>query len=722
VKHALFAIALLAACGARPPTPIELAYSPEEPGYVRGIAFSVQHRETDGRLAAGLFVRERESPAALRAVAGLVVEARTGVHARATPDGLSLTTSDGTDLHGTIATLARAISVRDATAAEVETALGHLRARRAGRAHDDRGLAQRLAVQALGGIDADSLGSADDDAAITSSAVSTWLATHLGVERSMLVVIGDVSVESACDAVDRGFEHAPHVAELTASTPSWQHGSARVASGDHPIAAAATTARTLDEASRVAAWVPRLVPGASATAFPIRGHAIVVATHVGDEHALEALAASLHHAHRLDEEAPSVVALAADDEVLAVGDGWLADVGETTTDPIGLALVRADDGDAAPHEDASLDALVPDDRAHARGDDDRRGADTLASGVHVRVARTDGDEVAVALSFGVGAAHDPAREHGRTALIAAVVARSCEPDADATWVEADSFGVIVRGDRATLERTVLRAIDCVRRARLEIEHTEGVRAAAVAGLDGRSRMRAWAASVLAPGTPGLVAPLGNAAGLAAATELDDALEDAIDARRITLAIAADAAPSRLLDIADALAASLDAGDARLSDVTLSGPSTTDAFASAIDIDVPLALVALRADGTSSVGARFVAASLARGLAARGLVARDAWGGSAMDTSFAMVLVSGDEDRLDALGTTARSVLASITAPGSLATDQTAAAREHALTLADPAAMARDLATDATTPADPTTVARALLAATPHLVMIRPRAR
>lgn len=721
-SHLLVLAGLAAACGARPPPPPTLPPTGPVESRVGSVRVISAHRATDGALAAGLFLRTREGSAALRAAAALVIEARgEGAWiARASPDGLSIrATADASTLDATLGSLSRALEVRDPSADEVERALGHVRGRRATRAGDERALATRLAVEALGGGSLDPFGDATEDGDVTSSAVGAWLASVLGEERMLVAVVGDVEDATLRAAIARAFDHAPHVAAEPDQSPAWEHGAARVAIGEHPLAAVASSAASLEEAGRLADWIERLVPEARATSFPLRGRALVSATLAGDENALRRLAAAVDHARMLDDEATTPPTRDAEAELLATGDAWLARPRDAASRDVGLALIRTSDGDAAPTTDPTLDALAQQAEITPTQLDAREGEATLENGMHLRVARTEGDAVAVALAWSAGASLDPPREHGRTQLLAAVLARSCEPDADVRWVDDASFGIVIRGEQRTLERTALRAIDCARHAVTEVEHTEGVRAAAIGELDLSARLRAWAADVLAPGAPGLIAPGGSATGLAASTELEDEMQEALDPRRATLAIVGDEEPGRLLAIAHALGSTLRAGTGTLAPPRAAPEGPSQAFATDRDLDVPMGIVAVRTDaGASERGARFVARALAEQLASRALPVRAFLGGAATGTSYALVAVTGTDDRLDALPTLAREAMAAIVVDAALPEQDLRAARDEALALASPEALARSLAVvRAASPA--LDVARALTSAPIHLVLVRP---
>jgi hypothetical protein len=175
----------------------------------------------------------------------------------------------------------------------------------------------------------------------------------------------------------------------------------------------------------------------------------------------------------------------------------------------------------------------------------------------------------------------------------------------------------------------------------------------------------------------------------------------------------------LLEVAAAIGGALRAGTGTLTPPRAATESTSDAFSTDGELDVPLGVVALRTDaGSSELGARTIAHALAEQLSARELPVRAFFGEAAEGSSFAVVAVTGTEERLDALRTHARAALAAIAIPEGLAAEDAAAARSRALSLAAPEALARALAVDREV-APAADVARALLAAPVRLVLVRP---
>lgn len=718
-------VLLIVACGGRSP-PVVARPEPGGPqaasvGEMRVLAAP---RATGGHVALGLFVQARGASASLRATAALVIEARSGARVRATPDGLTIrTTAEASALEEGLAQLARALAVRNASATEVEEAADRLRRRRAARASDDDALAVRLALEALGAGPLDPFG--DLATPLSAAVVSEWLAVTLGCERALVVAVGDVDEPTLHTAVERAFASPPHVGAEDVGPPAWTPGAARTASGEHPVAAVATWTASVDEALRVADWTERLAPDAHASAFPLRGRAVVVATQQGDEAALRTIGAALDHARLLDDEQATPRARDAEQELLSLGEGWLAGPSDPGEAPrVGAALIRvSEEGSLSTEAEApELDALVTTTPVAPTRLDATRGDATLPNGLILHVARASGEEVAVVLAFRAGAALDPAREHGRAAVLAAVLARSCEPDADVAWVDDATIGVTVRGASGTIERTTLRAVDCARNAINEVAHAEAARASSIAALDVGRRVRGWAATVLAPSAPGWVAPYGMPAGIAATIELEDAMRLSLDARRATLALVADEAPERLLAIGHALGSVLRSSTEPLPEPRVIAEGEDQAFATDPDLETPLGIVALRTDaGASEVGARFVAHALASELSLRGLPVRSFEGVTTTGASFAIVAVTGTDERLDHLDVLAREATSHVVVPAELAHDDASAERERSLALAAPGALARALAAP-TSVAPAPTIASALLSARRHLVIVRPTPR
>lgn len=725
---------VLAACGARAgsqPTPT--LHVDDVEAEISGVRVVARERAGSGHLAAALFVRVSAEPPSLATTAALVVEARSGgrLVARATADGITLrTTATSAALAPVVDALAEALATRDASSEEVASALTRLRARRAGRASDDRSRAARLAIAAMFGAELDALGTTRDDERLTSEAVSELLRTCFGAERALVAVVGDVRANAVESAVERAFAAAPHVDPRETSASALAQD-VRVEVSDDDVIAVAHAVPDLEAAERARGWIEWADPSALVSAFPLRGAAVVVAVRDGGPDDAVALVSRVRRATFLHERSGHGIAPDVEGELLALGDAWLARRDAPPGDGMGVGVVVAGDrGDGAPgSDDARANAVrmrtlgaVALPSPAASGSLDETSADArLESGLRVRVRRVAGGTLAVAIAFEGGAVLDPRAEHGRAALLAALLAQSCEPDAEVTWVDARSIGLVVSGDPSTLERTTARAVDCARRVAQEAAHADGLRAEAIALLDESTRARAWAATAIAPATPGLVAPRGSAVGLAAASGLDAASRALLAPARATIVVIGDVEPARALEITRALAGELATStEVAPPETRVGAVATGDVFLADPVVVAPEVIVTLRSDvGESTAAARATARALADALSAEGAAVQFWLGDAALGSSFVAVGVRGEDALLDALPARMAARFAILDpVPGLTEAVETEQRRRA---LASPMEIARSMATSEAEPTDPLAVVRGLLAAAPRYVMLRPSA-
>jgi predicted Zn-dependent peptidase len=730
VTRALVFAAMLAACGASPsPHRTPTMHVDATESDVSGVTLITRERGGSGHVVAGLFVRVRADPPALATAAALVLEERSAgrLVARATADGATLrTTAETTELDRVLTSLAEALSARDASPAEVARALARIRARRAGRASDDRARAARLAVGAMFGSELDALGSAGDDDRLTSERVSELLQSSFGAERALVTVVGDASAQAVEEGVARAFRDAPHVAVAETSGANLvRDARAEVSDGD--VVAVARPVPDLAAAVRAGAWIAWADPSVDVSTFSLRGVPMLVAVRDGNADDARALIVRVRRATVFAETASPRVAPDVEHELLALGDAWLARGDAPRGDGLGVGLVLAGTASGADDDDAraaatraqvlpSLDEPPPERSGPAS---DATADERLASGARILVRRVSGGTLAVAVAFEGGAILDPPGEHGRAALLANVLGHSCEPDADVTWVDARSIGLVLSGESGTLERTLARAIDCVRRAAGEAARADGPRAEAIAALDDSTRAHAWAASAIAPATPGLVAPSGSTAGIAAASGLDAALDHILVASRATIVVIGDVDPARAVEIADALGSEIAPARGAWPAPPIGAAASSDVFVADPVVAVPEVIVTLRFDGGESpAAARATARSLAAALIADGGAVHFWFGDAALGSSFVAVGVRGGDAYLDGLPARLAPRLAALDASAGVADAVTIEARARAL--ASPIELARSLASDAE-PSDALMVVSGLVHATPRYVMLRPSA-
>ena len=164
---------------------------------------------------------------------------------------------------------------------------------------------------------------------------------------------------------------------------------------------------------------------------------------------------------------------------------------------------------------------------------DAQGNVRLANGARITARYREGTHFGLSLRLRGGSALDPPTQHGRAALLSAVLVQGCSeakpPQAAALrlgvrprhWVEPDGLGVSVSAPATHFAEVVEDLLDCwlhpdtrpqaLQAARLWLRQRQGRSHRAADN-------RAAAAALAAPAAPGLWAPLGHAAGAAAVGE------------------------------------------------------------------------------------------------------------------------------------------------------------------------------------------------------------
>jgi predicted Zn-dependent peptidase len=485
------------------------------------------------------------------------------VEAWVTPDATEFSTPcRRAELARCATRLARALAVRKVD----PNALGRARARlEAGRrlaiARDPGRGADALALRALlgdgGARGFVPLGEPDDDAAVTPAAIGAFLQAHFGPTRALLVAAGDVDIESVEAAVRGGFAALPAAERERATRANDVDGGIRVAVDDAThvtiaIAspderAAASRAQALGHALARSPTSAPLV----AHAFAVRGGALALARVDRDIDAdrLDAIIAQTarHHAsedasdrssvqgdrdrHEGDDlrEASRYVAFAwatRGEATLppAIGVGVLVAAGRTRADASAGEEDALRDATTQRLERAWHDALAAVEPEQATLGD-ARAALRLPNGARVETAWRPGANVAVTLRFRPGAAHDPPLAHGRTATLAALVATCARRPGHALrpLVDAGSWGVSLVVPHVEWSVALDRVLDCALDPSFAPADLVAARLA-LRGAVGRNAspraLRAEAARLIAPASPGQVAPWGSARGIAGATDDD----------------------------------------------------------------------------------------------------------------------------------------------------------------------------------------------------------
>jgi predicted Zn-dependent peptidase len=487
-----------------------------------------------------------------------------GVVGRAWPDGLELSLPcRQRELPTCLGRLARALGLRTPEPARIEAARQRLaEARRQAAANDPRRGADELAFRALYGEHATSLqplGVAAGDARADAEAVRAFLAAHFGAGHALLVAAGELSADELATAAKTAFARTPRAlqepAKRHAAPEPSDAGRAQVAVAVDRVPALSLALAAPDLAAAQGAATAlreRLQTEALGTAirgnvFAVRGAALaLLRVRTSDPEAV--VRAAAHELERLRREGVPTAPLQAPGDDLAalahrVGARWSGgeqaravelSLGVGVLVPGGRAdRVKLDDPDAPLRQtwQARLEAAALAGRALAEprleGSHDERAASVvLDNGARVELRQRAGEQFAVAVRFGCGAASDPPLLHGRAALLATLGATACAglDPADlaarvqalgaelAPRVDADSLGLLLTAPAAHWQEALELSLACalhpslerktLAAARLRLRERQGP-------VSGAGELRAATAELLAPNAPGTLEPWGS---------------------------------------------------------------------------------------------------------------------------------------------------------------------------------------------------------------------
>lgn len=766
MRRVIAAALLAASCGAPATAPL----SPSADAIVdeaAGTHIVFLPRATDGRVWLSLWIdagaRDADPPQ-LATVAAWAAVGGEPIDARVLPDGIELSRPCTRDeLDACLRSLAGAIRTRAPSEAALEAAVRRLADARRSAATDEGRRADALAMEALLGASVDPLGSAADDARVDRSRVRAFLSAHGGAGRLLLVAVGDVDAAALRRGVVAAFEDLPRVGARRAerTTPS-EHG-VRVAVGDEAMIAAAMLRPSVSDAERAArrlvARVDADLPGgrASAEVFPLRGGGAIIARvrGIGDEHAR----VLLDHVAELAEEPAQASTDPPPPEdgprALArwIGARWASRQEQPARAGIGVGAIVAggrgdrvgeDDPDAMVREAATrtLTAVLREVTAPITIEGiDAEGGDARAEGVALRARRLPGaTRLSAVVLFEGGASEDPPDAHGVTALLAGIASAACEGIAQrelgqtlgslgieaTTMLGPDSWGLRVEGPSDRWREVAFLAPRCAAVPDLSPSLVEESRALALArASQPRHAARALAGALLAPASPGRVAPSGSTSALAGVSVrvLTRARSVRVGRARATIAIAGDVPMDEAARVLARGAARWPEGQSaepgpwlasseRLSSAHANGHEAVVAWA----IDAP----------NGEAAARVFARTAARALSEEpGL--RELWhdAGAAGGRVWALVALGAAPEALDALPAhVARALRAVGHAWPSVAEAAIAeAAEQRAWAHSSPRGAAVTLATrppDALRPSEARRIVETLAQSSPHFVILRPQ--
>lgn len=769
-------LSVLVGCwpGAKSAGPSGVATGPTA-ARVAGAEVVALRRPTDGLVALTLYVDagSRDSdPPSLATVAAEVAARRAGATARVFPDGTELRLECATtELPRCIDALGEALSSRKTSRAEIESGRRAVsEARLAAGGDVDRAI-DTAALGALFGDAAasfDPLGLPGEEARIDRSSVERFWADHFGPTRALLVAIGDLDESTLHQTVNRAFRRLPaaRTARTERGLPEGQRrGTAIVA---HEAAAGVAVAfPDFADAAALALRLGETLPSSSThgsvelsiDAFEVRGGALLVArgrSRTDPIDLAEELAMEVERSRR--EPIARRAASGAEDEVRGwsegVGSRWIARSSKKggPSRGIGVAvLVAGGRGDrlrdaepdaatlaaATQRTEAMLDRIASEVEPSLRG---RLEADhasiALENGARIEAMRLPGAaRVGLVVRLAGGASEDPPSLHGRAALLAALYERRCNDSIAShqsvhvtTRVEASAVEIAFDVEAARAREGIDQALACWLHASYEPSAIEDARLALLERLgtpDAPERASSWAASLLAPKSPGLIAPLGRA-GTIANVRVSDVVRADRELRgggRITVGLAGDVdLREAVLRIARRIAR-LPRGTPVPPPHLAAAPRSVDSVSFAGPL--PRVVVTYRAlfdARATALGAEALAAVLARVLIERidahvvfAHGGADSWG------AWAAVGFDLDEASLDSLPDTLRAARPELRER--IATELADRLRERRWARADSSGLARALAEEEPAP-EPRLVetARRLSETTPSFVIGRPRRR
>ncbi len=375
--------------------------------------------------------------------------------------------------------------------------------------------ADTLALVGLLGDGADPFGGD----APTRGEVEAFMETHLGTNRALLVVVGDVQPARVERAVSQGFGSAPRATASRGPVEGGRGGLSLDRLGESLHATVALEAGSRDTALGLARRALRSEIAESVAIYPhAEGVALLLRTTTLPR--LRKATWLARHGAPARTLAGGVGAVVdeAEDEALRWRSGQLAQRGLLA---VGVVCPhRANNCEARATEAARVGWLELGRHVEADG-----ASATYTNGAQVRFAARRSREVAFALRFESGGA-----AHGEVVVLAHALARRCGVQAR---LDATGFS-LVGGGHAWREQ--LRAtVDCV---------TAGVTSTARDRLRLIDRLRArperdWIAAALAPGMTSRVTPEGGLHEVAAASSerTRARLRELRAGRRVVLAIA-----------------------------------------------------------------------------------------------------------------------------------------------------------------------------------------
>ena len=610
-----------------------------EVAQIGALRVAMRPRATAGLVRVSLWIDAGSRDGAPSSLATLAAWSAESPEAPAlvTPDATLFEARCETDsLAECLAPLGAAMAVRGVDAQRHAALRARLREDRLRALADSARRAEVLAIaRALDDPAVDPLGAQSDDDALTIDAVVSFLAAHYGVERALLVLQGELPTDAAhvVRTISARWPHAAQPRGTRTPAPSGARHAAETASrtnlsiaGLFSSASEGARAATVLEGARV---------------FGLRGGTVVLGS--------ASLDSLTHQIHQLSTVTPSVdePARTSSDPTEAIVARWLGagtgsersiGVGITCSEGRGHRTLQECEARVKERVDRGLEAANPIAESHG----DASSADLrLTNGATVRVRRVPGP-MGLVIRFMGGPSEEPPSVHGRSAIAAYALAQSC-PAGVRPFVEAEGWGLAFEGDASSLE-DVLRCALGQPTARDLANAQERVRATAR-----RRPQRAWAGRLIAPSSPGLVAPEGSDAGAASVLRAESFLDEGRTGHRLTVAIAGDVAAEATAERAARAIGGVKPG--RAIEPRILEPAAVRIRGEAHDSARPRVVVAWSTpakDASSATAARAFAAARARAFREEGLDVAGFDGGAGAGLTWAFVTVDMDEGTLPQL--------------------------------------------------------------------------
>ncbi len=478
----------LAGCGAASVRAARTTAVVDEPEHVGGRQLLVVRRPLEGHVALSVWfdAGTLDAPNASVALvaADLIASANDEVSWTLTPDGTSFRTLCPIGaLDACVRALATQLAEIEITEARVAASIERVRGRRERGLASARRDAETLATSAALGLELSPLGAAEDP--VSAADVARFVDAHLGSERCLWIVVGDVDAR----ALGASLTNAPRRAasEARASRDVQENAAGARAEERHGAGFWALARRVPDEAAALAlahAWSLRssLARELSVSAFPTRAGWIALVSFSS-----EGPSPTLARWASVEPWPPTSAPNEGDAWSIAdrVGARWVAGEAPHVAIRDGIAI-------AAPDAEAQLASVASE-------------ASERSPWRHApRVALDGTTEVAIAWTL-PGPDSDGAAGHGATAIAVELLGERCVPR-EQIELRGDAVVVTAIGSEPAVLAHESLWSDCVSLVSPSTDEIERARRTVLSRASADDERQTIAAQHIAPTRPGLVAP------------------------------------------------------------------------------------------------------------------------------------------------------------------------------------------------------------------------